>query len=225
MNTCLCSSRLVFRPRCQHTARPDPHLCTLPQLCSQRSVCPGRGDSRKQCDCQTANSSPCCRTSLCTSSQHLKDVPAGRAQRRHGDSTREELSSADSEPTDRLDGDQSPFVPRFGSLLAQDPHAHLQIAIVAEVAHPHGRSSRLQSTRRLLRGLCICPETAVSQTSQGFALLCFNCKHICQTWSREQPCCAASSRVPEPRRTEPPAREDGTALKGSHGTGTPNICT
>lgn len=74
INTCLYSLRLGFQPQCQHTAKPDSHLCILPQPCCQRSVSQVRGGSHKRCDCQKANSSLYYQISLCTSSQQLKDI-------------------------------------------------------------------------------------------------------------------------------------------------------
>lgn len=67
-------------------------------------------------------------------------------------------TSASTGHTDRLDSNQSSFVPCFGSLLAQDPHANVQITIIAEIAPSCSRSNRRESGRSLLRGLRIYPK-------------------------------------------------------------------
>lgn len=112
INTCLYSSRLGFQRQCQHTAKPDFHLCILPQPCCQHSVSQARGDSHKRCDCQKANSSLYYQISLCTSFQHLKDISTGQDKSSQVISYKKSDTLHHSDPSSELIW--KPFRTKFG---------------------------------------------------------------------------------------------------------------
>lgn len=68
-------------------------------------------------------------------------------------------------------------MPRFGSLLAEDPHANVQITVVAEITPGRCRANGLDSARSFLRGLCIYPRN--NHKKMGYKLPKGSRSYIC----------------------------------------------
>lgn len=113
--------------------------------------------------------------------------------------------------TDRLDGNQRPLVPRFGSFFPQNPHAHFEVPISVEIILRGCRDNDGLggSARRFLRGLCIYQGTTAQSQFQNHPKLPLCTQLEAQIWKK-------NSCFPSPRAAQvPPCFWDGNSPKKS----------
>lgn len=113
--------------------------------------------------------------------------------------------------TDRLDGNQRPLVPRFGSFFPQNPHAHFEVPISVEIILRGCRDNDGLggSARRFLRGLCIYQGTTAQSQFQNHPKLPLCTQLEAQFWKK-------NSCFPSPRAAQvPPCFWDGNSPKKS----------
>lgn len=101
--------------------------------------------------------------------------------------------------TDRLDGNQRPLVPRFGSFFPQNPHAHFEVPISVEIILRGCRDNDGLggSARRFLRGLCIYQGTTAQSQFQNHPKLPLCTQLEAQFWKK-------NSCFPSPRAAQVP---------------------